>query len=317
MIISASRRTDIPAFYSEWFFNRVREGFAVTRNPFNADQMAKWRLDPEAVDAIVFWTKDPAPMLGRLRELDERGFSYYFQFTLTPYGRDVEPGVRGKGAVADTFRRLAEAVGPERVIWRYDPIFLGDAHTEAWHAERFGGLADALRGCTERVVISFLDMDYRTVRRMGREGLRGGTAQEQDRLAGTLAGIARAAGLAMATCAEEVDLTRHGIERGCCVDAALIERISGGARAGCALRAAKDKNQRDACGCVESVDIGAYNTCAHGCAYCYANFNPGAIARNRARHDPASPVLLGECDAAALEFRAGQRSLWEDQGRLF
>ena len=146
MIISASRRTDIPAFYSEWFFNRVREGFVVTRNPFNADQMAKWRLDPEAVDAIVFWTKDPAPMLGRLRELDERGFSYYFQFTLTPYGRDVEPGVRGKGAVADTFRRLAEAVGPERVIWRYDPIFLGDAHTEAWHAERFGGLADALRG---------------------------------------------------------------------------------------------------------------------------------------------------------------------------
>ena len=195
MIISASRRTDIPAFYSEWFFERVREGFVVTRNPFNADQMAKWRLDPEAVDAIVFWTKDPAPMLGRLRELDERGFSYYFQFTLTPYGRDVEPGVRGKGEVADTFRRLAEAVGPERVIWRYDPIFLGDAHTEAWHAERFGGLVDALRGCTERVVISFLDEGYRTVRRMGREGLRGGTAEEQDRLAGTLAGIARAAGL--------------------------------------------------------------------------------------------------------------------------
>ncbi|WP_162610998.1 DUF1848 domain-containing protein [Gordonibacter sp. An230] len=317
MIISASRRTDIPRFYSEWFFNRVREGFVATRNPFNADQVAKWRLDAETVDAIVFWTKDPAPMLGRLRELDERGFVYYFQFTLTPYGRDVEPGVRGKDAVADTFRRLAEAVGPERVIWHYDPVFLGKAHTEEWHAERFGSLADALHDCTKRVVISFLDADYRAVRRMGQESVRGGTAQEQDRLAGRLSGIARAAGLEMSTCAEEADLSRHDIGRGRCIDAALIERISGRARSGCAFRAARDKNQRDSCGCVESVDIGAYNTCAHGCAYCYANFNPGVIAENRRRHDPASPALLGGCDAAALGFRAGQRSLWERQGRLF
>ena len=133
MIISASRRTDIPAFYSRWFYRRLEEGFVVTRNPFNANQLTKIRLDADVVDAIVLWTKNPAPMLGRLDELDARGIPYYFQFTITPNGRDLEPRLpTDKAVLVETFRELARRLGPERVIWRYDPILFSERYSRAF-----------------------------------------------------------------------------------------------------------------------------------------------------------------------------------------
>lgn len=312
MIISASRRTDIPAFYSEWFFNRLREGLIVTRNPFNANQLTKLRLSPDVVDAIVFWTKNPEPMLERLPELDAAGIAYYFQFTLTPYEKDLEPGLPSKPELVKTFKDLSEHVGRDRVIWRYDPILLSEKYSVEYHERAFGEYAQLLAGSTNHVVISFLDMDYNNTKRMQKLGVSDGSADEKARLAKTMADSAHAENLSISTCAEEIDLDSIGISHGCCIDGNLIERLTGRS-----LRAKKDKNQRALCGCMESVDVGTYNTCRHGCAYCYANFSSSTIAANCKKHNPASPVLLGECDANALPFKKGQKSLLEQQASLF
>lgn len=308
MIISASRRTDIPAFYADWLFNRLSEGLVVTRNPFNANQLTKLHLDAEHVDAIVFWTRDPRPMLPRLNVLDASGIPYYFQFTITPYGQDLEPGMPSdKRPVIDAFVELAAHVGPERVIWRYDPILFSDKYTQDFHEHAFERCASLLEGSCERVVISFLDMDYRNTKRIGTLGISDGSDAEKVALATFVAASARQHGMAVQSCAENIDLAACGITHGCCIDPDLIEHICGRALASKGRK--KDKNQRPACGCVASTDIGVYNTCLHGCAYCYANFSPGAIASNRRKHDPASPVLIGTCEADALEFKRDQKSL--------
>ena len=143
MIVSASRRTDIPNYYSDWFFNRLKAGYALVKNPMNAAQIRRVELSPEAVDCFVFWTKNPAPMLPRLEEL--RDYAFYFQFTLTGYGRDIEPGIPHKREVMlDVFRQLAGRVGKERVIWRYDPILITDRYTPEYHVRTFGEIAAAL-----------------------------------------------------------------------------------------------------------------------------------------------------------------------------
>lgn len=287
MIISCSRRTDIPAFYADWLFARLRAGFVCVRNPRNPRQVSRIALTPDVVDGLVFWSKNPIPMLDRLGELRE--YAYYFQFTLTPYGRDVEPGLPDTIERLRTFQRLSETVGPDRVLWRYDPILISRTYTAEAHLRRFEELARMLSGFTRRVTISFLDTDYRNVvrnaKRLSAEPL---PAQGRLALAGRLAEIARGMGMEMRACAEETDFTAVGIAPARCVDAPLLET-----QLGCRLRVPKDKNQRPACGCAASVDIGMYNTCAHGCLYCYANYNAGEIAGNRQKHDPDSPLLIG------------------------
>jgi DNA repair photolyase len=312
MIISASRRTDIPAFYSEWFFNRIKEGFVVTKNPFNAHQLTKLRLDSEVVDAIVFWTKNAAPMIVRLSELDVKGFSYYFQFTITPYEKDMEPCLPDKSVLFDTFKRLAEKIGRERVIWRYDPIFISDKYSKEWHVRKFEEYVGALHDSTEKVVISFLDMDYNNTKKINELGIRDGSLAEKNYLAEAMSAIAQSSDLEIATCAEEIDLAKYGIGHGRCIDDKLIERLIG-----CPLSVKKDKNQRDACGCMVSADIGIYNTCSHSCVYCYANFNRTTIATNREKHNRQSPLLIGDCDATVLDFKKDQKSLKEFQTSLF
>ena len=288
MIISCSRRTDIPAFYADWLFNRVREGFACVRNPMNHLQVSKVALTPDVADGFVFWTKNPAPMLYRLRELD--GYAYYFQFTLTPYGKDIEPNLPVKIKLLSTLRRLADEIGPRRVIWRYDPILINPTWTVDTHLRTFEMMARLLEGATHKVVISFLDMDYRNVRRnaltLAAQEL---TAREKLSMAGKLRQIAHACGMEMSACAEDTDYSACGIAPARCIDGDLFETLLG-----CRLELHKDKTQRPACGCAQSVDIGMYNSCAHGCRYCYANYNFVEIARNRQNHDPASPLLFGE-----------------------
>ncbi|MDR1674850.1 MAG: DUF1848 domain-containing protein [Tannerella sp.] len=286
MILSISRRTDIPAFYSKWFFNRVREGFVYVRNPVNVHQISRIPVDPDQVECMVFWTKNPAPMLPRLDEI--KPFAFYFQFTLTPYGRDLEVRLPDKDSLVETFRRLSGLVGPERVIWRYDPILMSHGIGEDWHLAHFEALAGKLATHTKRCVISFIDPYRKT-----EKNLRGTTVRvlrdtEIISLAGKMALIAQRHGMELQTCAETCDLTAWGIGHGKCIDDRLIESISGAS-----LRAGKDKNQRPACRCIESVDIGAYNTCLHGCLYCYANASPAeAFERNRMHH-PESPLPVG------------------------
>lgn len=288
MIISCSRRTDIPAFYADWFYHRIREGYTCVRNPMNPLQVSKIRLTPDVADGFVFWTKNPAPMIPRLHEL--RDYAYYFQFTLTPYGKDIEPNLPVKIKLMSTFRRLADEIGARRVVWRYDPILVNPEWTAETHLRTFETMARLLEGATRKVTISFLDMDYRNVRRNAETlAARELSVREKLSLAGKLSQIARACGMEMSACAEDLDLSACGISPARCVDGDLFETLLH-----CRLEVKKDQTQRPACGCAQSVDIGMYNSCAHACRYCYANYSAADIAQNRQKHDPASPLLIGE-----------------------
>lgn len=287
MIISASRRTDVPNYYGDWFYERLKEGYVLVRNPMNPRQISKIPLSPELVDCIVFWTKNPANMMVRLEELD--AYSYYFQFTLNGYGRETEPGLPEVDALLETFCRLSEKLGRERVVWRYDPVFFSKEFTMDYHVETFCRLAERLTGHTEKVVISFLDMYAKIRKSMAAAGIEEPAVQDARRLAKELARIAGKYGMRIESCAERIALQDIGVAHGSCIDRALIERIIG-----CRLKGGKDKNQRQECGCMESIDIGAYDTCGNGCRYCYANSSAEGVRRNRARCNPSAPILCGE-----------------------
>ena len=298
MIISASRRTDIPSQFSEWFYNRIRAGFALVRNPFDRFQVSRVSLSPDVVDAIVFWTKNPAPMLVRLGELKD--YMYYFQFTITPYGGDVEPNLPYKeDEILPTFKKLSDTIGPDRVIWRYDPILVNQKYPLDFHIGAFGRMAHELRGYTKRATISFIDVGYRMVKRNMKE-LKSIPPEMQIELAPELAKIAHGNSLAIDTCAEKIDLQRFGVENARCIDDRLLERLLKRS-----LHLGKDKAQRKDCGCASSVDIGAYDTCKNGCLYCYANLRHNKLDENAAKHDPLSPLMLGDvCDGDRVTVRA-------------
>ena len=288
MILSASRRTDIPSYYSEWFFRRLREGFLYVRNPMNARQISRIDLSPQVVDCIVFWTKNPGPMLDRLEEL--RDYAYYFQFTLTGYGKDMETNLPDKEQVLiPAFQRLASEIGRERVIWRYDPILFSGQYSVDYHLRTFEKYAGLLEGYTEKCVVSFVDIYAKNRKNMEASGSREIRPEELQAFAKQIAGMARACGMSVAACAEGIDLSACGIGRSRCIDRELIQRLTG-----YRIKGGKDKGQREECGCMESVEIGTYNTCRNGCRYCYANFSPGSVRANCALYDPASPLLCSE-----------------------
>lgn len=287
MILSVSRRTDIPAFFPEWFMGRVREGFVLSRNPMNHAQVSRISLSPEAIDCIVFWTKNLAPLMPYLDEIGAR-FPFYFQFTLNAYGRDAEPNVPPLGERLATLRALAGKIGRERIVWRYDPVVMSPTYDEAWHIETFGRLAREIAPYVVRCVFSFLDFYPKIAKGLrAMEGRVCGEA-EMHALAKAFAASAKKYGLPISACAEALDFSAYGVERGRCVDPELIGRLTGRE-----IRAAKDRNQRPECGCAASVDVGAYNTCRHGCRYCYANHSPKSTESRVALHDETSPLLVG------------------------
>lgn len=311
MIISASRRTDIPTYYSEWFFNRLREGYVLVRNPMNARQISRISLSPEAVDGIVFWTKNPVPMLSRLGELEP--YPYYFQFTLTAYGRDVEPNLPGKnGVLIPAFQELSRMAGRERVVWRYDPIFLSDRYTVDYHCRYFRVLAAKLGEYTEKCTVSFLDFYRSTARNMRSLHIREMTAAQQREMMERFSEIAGEYGLYIDTCSEAISLEDLGISHASCVDRERLERI-GGYR----LKAGRDRNQRKECGCAASVDIGAYDTCGNGCLYCYATDSPPRAAERVRAHRPDSPILFGTVGPEDVIREREAVSLREQQLSLF
>ena len=288
MILSVSRRTDIPAYYSQWFMNRLQEGYALVRNPRNPRRISRIPISPEVVDGIVFWTKNPIPMLKNLSELDP--YLYYFQFTLTPYGKDVEPGLPSKEEkLIPAFQALSAQIGKERVIWRYDPILLSDVYTVEYHCRRFYEMAKKLSGFTRQCTISFLDF-YRNIRG-SLQTLRISPVNQQQmmEIAKRFSQTAQAFGFTLSACAETTDFLPFGIAPANCVDKDLLERLGG-----FHLCLSKDPNQRQACGCAASVDIGAYNSCRNGCVYCYANHSRTLVEQNSKQHNPNSPLLYGE-----------------------
>lgn len=311
MILSVSRRTDIPNYYSDWFYNRIQEGFLYVRNPMNAHQISRIDLSPELVDCIVFWTKNPTVMLERLDELKE--YQYYFQFTLTGYGKDVEPGLPGKRDVLiPTFQKLSEKVGAQKVIWRYDPIFLSTRYTVDYHLKAFEEIAYSLSGCTRKVVISFIDLYAKTQRNTAGLQIKNISDEDMIELAKRLVDISGKYGMEVESCAESIDLSSVGVKHGSCIDKKLIEEIIG-----CKLIVDKDKNQRAECGCYESVEIGAYNTCKNGCRYCYANFNDAMVSDSVKAYDVKSPLLCGVVGPDDKITERKVKSLKDNQLNLF
>ena len=290
MILSVSRRTDIPNYYSEWFFNRLKDGFLYVRNPMNFHQISEIKISPDVVDCIVFWTKNPLPMMERLDELE--AYNYYFQFTLTGYGNDVERNLPNKKtSVIPIFQELSNRIGKEKVVWRYDPIFFSNRYNVQYHLKAFRSIAEALSGYTEKCVISFLDIYPKNKKNMDNLLSYDLSDSELREFAKELSNIAKENHIKIGSCAEKVDLDEYGIIHNSCIDKELIEKIID-----CKLKINKDKNQRIECGCVESVEVGTYNTCKNGCVYCYANYSAKSVESNFQKYDPLSPLLCGHIE---------------------
>lgn len=295
IIISASRSTDIPAFYADWFLERLKAGYSVWVNPFNQE---RYRVLFNDTRMIVFWSKNPKPMLERLDEVESLGFKqYYFQFTLNDYVTEgLEPNVPPVAERIDTFRHLARRIGKERVIWRFDPLLLSNYLTVDVLLEKIASIGHELQGATEKLVFSFADIQaYRKVgKNLSGTNCREFSSEEKIEFAKGLRDVNLSLGLEMATCAEDIDLSEYGIKHNKCVDDDLMVRLFHddaklmdfiGAEydmidGWTIKKSRKDKGQRKACGCIVSKDIGMYNTCPHLCRYCYANSSDNVVRRN-------------------------------------
>lgn len=309
MIISASRRTDIPCFYSEWFMERIRAGYVMVRNPMNASQVSRIVLNPEVVDCIVFWTKDAGNIMDKLAVLDELGYKYCFQYTITPYDNDLERHLRPKKDIIENFKQLSAQLGKHRVIWRYDPIIVNERYKAAHHREAFEFMCGELCGYTGRVIISFVD-DYKKIQD---KGIREVPVLAMRKIAEDIGKTAADCHIKVYSCGEDIPLEDFGIKKGGCIDKETLESVCG-----CRLDLKRAKGQREACQCMESVDIGAYNTCLNGCVYCYANFSESSIRANCKRHDKNSEFLLGGrretdkvCARRQKSCRNDQETFWD------
>lgn len=289
IILSVSRRTDIPNYFIDWFLNRLEEGFLYVKNPMNSNQISKIIVTPDIVDCIVFWTKNPINMIKRLDELMD--YKYYFQFTLTGYDNDIEPNLPNKKELLLVFQELSNRIGHKKVIWRYDPILLNSKYTIEYHIRTFEEFATKLNGYTDKVIISFMDNYAKTKRNTKDLILHEITNDDMIYLASNLAEIANVNGMLIESCAENIDLISYGVQHGSCIDKKLIEDIIGYPIGG-----NKDRNQRSECGCYESVEVGTYNTCKSGCKYCYANYNIDRVKECIDLYDVNSPILCSNVD---------------------
>lgn len=286
-VISVSRRTDVPAFHAGWFWERLQEGFAEYRNPFNG-QIIRVSLLPEDVRAFVFWTRNPAPLMKRLSSLEKRGTLFYFLYTINHYPKLLESSCPSLEQAVRTFRRLADRIGPKRVRWRYDPIILSREMDAEFHVRNFTKIGEKLAGSTEVCIFSFLDVYGKVKRNMTLIPYpfrhQEPSAEEQRELAEELAGIGERFGIRLLTCCED-HLVGGRIGKARCVDPELIDWIAP------SDQALPYRPTRDECGCVASRDIGAYDTCPHGCVYCYANASPDAALRRYRECNPAVALL--------------------------
>ncbi len=289
MIVSASYRTDIPAFYGEWFRRRLETGFATVANPYGGPDY-RVSLAPEEVDGFVFWTRNAAPFGAALADVEARGLPYVVQFTVTGHPRAVEEAVIAPERAIEQIHGLAEHAGPRAAVWRYDPVLATDLTPPAWHRANFTRLAAALEGAVDEVVVSWATIYRKTARNVAAAARAHGfawddpAADAKRALIADLASIAREHGMALTLCAQP-ELLVPGAAPARCVDAARLSDV-----AGRPVRARK-KGNRPGCECAASRDIGAYDTCPHGCAYCYANRNRALARRRYKAHDPAAEKL--------------------------
>lgn len=285
MILNTGSRTDIPAYYSDWFYNRIEAGFVLARNPYYPSQITKYLLNPELIDVIVFCTKNPLLMLDRISLLS--AYDTFWSITITPYGKEIEPHVPPKESVIDSFQRLSALVGSKRMSWRYDPVFINSKYSVEYHIEQFEQMAVALSGYTDQCVVSFIDLYKKTKRNF--RGIAPVTEGDQIRLIDAFSKTAKVYGFQIHLCCESESHVRENVDADGCLSQAVLEKSLG-----CRLTVPKKKTARSECPCLLGADIGAYNSCGHGCLYCYANYDKETVIKNMRLHNPQSPLLIGE-----------------------
>ncbi len=309
MIIQTGMRTDIPAFYSEWFINRIKAGFVLVRNPYNPIQVTRYSLSPDVVDLISFCTKNPSPMLDKMDHLAPYG-QYWF-VTITPYEKDIEPNVPDKQKVMEDFKRLSDRVGVDSIGWRYDPILVDSQHSVQWHIGKFEEMAKNLSGYTKICVISFIDI-YKKVEKNFPQA-RAVSHQDKMTIGKAFIEIAGNYGMTIRPCAEGTSLAPYGAD---CSGCMTVKTYETALHSNLAVPK-RGKNQRNGeCACLLGTDIGAYDTCGHLCRYCYANTDPDLVKENMRKHDPKSPFLLGNLNPEDIIHEADQRSWIDRQMRL-
>ena len=302
MILNTGSRTDIPAYYSNWFYQRIKDRYVIVRNPYNLTQVTKYILSPDVIDAIVFCTKNPTPMLDRLDELKD--FDMFWFVTITPYGKDIEPFVPDKDAVMDSFISLSRTVGPAKMSWRYDPIFIDEKYNVEFHINAFRKMSEKLKGSTNQVVVSFIDLYEKTKKNF--PGVKSVSFSDQEMLIDAFSKIACENNMQIHLCCEREELVRDNVDASGCLSQGVLEDAIG-----MHLKVPKPQNARTQCQCLLGADIGAYNTCGHGCKYCYANYDRETVVYNMKHHNPMSPLLAGELSEDDVVHEANQKS-WKD-----
>lgn len=307
MIIHTGLRTDIPAFYSRWFCNRLKEGDVLVRNPYNPSLVTRYSLNPDVVDLIAFCTKNPGPMLPHMDLL--KPYGQYWFVTITPYGRDIEPHVPPKELVMEDFRRLSGQIGADCMGWRYDPILIHDKYSLERHIADFEQMAAGLAGYTKTCVISFIDL-YKKVQRNFPEA-REVSGEERKVIGKEFVRIGEKYGMTIKACAEGRELEPFGVDCNGCMTVEIFETALHST-----LQVPQKKSSRDQCACYLSCDIGAYDTCGHLCRYCYANTNAEQVKQNMRLHDPDSPLLTGKLGPDDKIHDARQESFIDLQMRM-
>lgn len=312
MIIQTGMRTDIPAFYSEWFVNRIKGGYVLVRNPYNESQVTRYSLSPDFVDLIAFCTKNPAPMLSRMDVLKDYG-QYWF-VTITPYGRDIEPNVPDKPVVMENFKRLSDIVGVDSIGWRYDPVIIDNHHTVEWHISEFERMAATLAGYTKTCVISYIDI-YKKVER-NFPSAREVSGADRLTLGNAFIKTAGKYGMTVRPCTEGDELAAFGADCSGCMTVKTFETALHEHLDVPGINTNKTNQRNGQCACLLGVDIGAYDTCGHLCKYCYANANTALVRDNMRRHDPMSPFLIGSSRQGDVIHQAKQESWIDRQMKL-
>jgi len=285
MILNVSGRTDIVAFYTDWFMKRYHEGFVDVRNPFNLKLVSRIYFDD--VDAILFCTKNPIPILDKLKEIEK---PIIFQVTLTPYKKDIEPLVPDKSLIVEAIKKLSSIVGIDNLYIRYDPIFINEKYTLEYHKKAFLKMVSLLDGYVKKIIVSFID-DYKNVRNnMNVLRVKKFSNRDLASIGKSFSQSASLHGMTVQTCFEDVDLVEYGFIKGECISHEMAYKLTGKTYKN--LTARKERK----CNCVQMVDIGMYNSCRHLCKYCYANYDEKNVWQNYKLHDVNSSLLVGQIE---------------------
>ncbi|TVL43830.1 hypothetical protein A9X84_08415 [Brachyspira hyodysenteriae] len=260
MIISASRRTDIPSLHTKWFLNRLKEEYVITQNPISKNNFYKIPLNKNIVDIIVFWSKNPN--IDFLKEVRYLGYEFYLHFTITPYDKNIEINIPDKNLLIKNFQTISKLFGKEKIIWRYDPIILNDDFDANYHINNFKNFADSLNDYTDECIFSFVQI-YSKIK----NNIKNINDNDKLLLIENMKEISEKNNIKLKSCSQDFDnITNIRVEKSACIDKERIQKILG-----YYIKEKKDKSQRKLCNCIESIDIGMYNTCTNGCIYCYAN----------------------------------------------